>query len=80
MSLDPWQPLANFYSGELNSAGFHPGDVQEENVGDIYNLSITLSEQHGLPFGHVTHDTGYVFTPKRLALEGELPLGFTHPS
>lgn len=55
-------------------------ETYKENVGDIYNLSIALSEQHGLPFGLVYHDTGFVFTLKKLDLEGELPRGFINPS
>ena len=48
----------------------------KENVGDIYQLNRTLSEEHGLPLTLVYQDTGFVFALKKGDVEGELPGGF----
>ncbi len=55
-------------------------ETYKENVGDIYALNLTLSEEHGMPFSLVYQDTGFVFTLKKPDLEGELPKGFINAS
>lgn len=50
----------------------------KENIGDIYQLNRTLSEQHNLPFMMVYQDTGFVFALRKTDLEGELPEGFVN--
>jgi len=51
-------------------------ETYKENVGDIYQLNRTLSQTHDLPLSLVYQDTGFVFSLKKDALEGELPEGF----
>jgi DNA mismatch repair protein MSH4 len=51
-------------------------ETYKENVGDIYQLSNHLSEQHKLPLTPVYQGSGFVFTLKKDELEGELPKGF----
>jgi DNA mismatch repair protein MSH4 len=56
-------------------------ETYKENVGDIYQLSRVLSEQHNLPVVLVYQDGGFVFTLKKDELEGglkSLPRGFVH--
>jgi DNA mismatch repair protein MSH4 len=53
-------------------------ETYKENVGDIYQLNRTLSEEHGLPFTLVYQETGFVFALPKSALEGELPKGFVN--
>ncbi|GLB36707.1 putative mutS family domain IV [Lyophyllum shimeji] len=55
-------------------------ETYKENVGDIFQLNRTLSEEHGLPLALVYQDTGFVFTLKKTDLEGELPKGFINVS
>ncbi|KAH7884107.1 muts domain V-domain-containing protein [Phlebopus sp. FC_14] len=52
----------------------------KENVGDIYQLTTALSEQHGLPLTLVHQESGFVFALKKEELEGELPKGFLNVS
>jgi DNA mismatch repair protein MSH4 len=52
-------------------------ETYKENVGDIYQLNRSLSQQHDLPLVLVYQDTGgFVFSLKKDQLEGELPAGF----
>ncbi|KAF9482407.1 hypothetical protein BDN70DRAFT_853443 [Pholiota conissans] len=53
-------------------------ETYKENVGDIYQLNRTLSEEHGLPLTLVYQETGFVFALKKSSLEGELPRGFVN--
>ncbi|KAF8170384.1 muts domain V-domain-containing protein [Pholiota molesta] len=53
-------------------------ETYKENVGDIYQLNRTLSEEHGLPLTLVYQETGFVFALPKSALEGELPKGFVN--
>ncbi|KAF8168490.1 muts domain V-domain-containing protein [Crassisporium funariophilum] len=53
-------------------------ETYKENVGDIYQLNRTLSEEHSLPLTLVYQDTGFVFVLKKNDLEGELPKGFVN--
>ncbi|KAG5643810.1 hypothetical protein DXG03_009585 [Asterophora parasitica] len=55
-------------------------ETYKENVGDIFQLNRTLSEEHELPLSLVYQDTGFVFTLKKNELEGELPKGFINVS
>ncbi|KAF8060865.1 muts domain V-domain-containing protein [Lyophyllum atratum] len=55
-------------------------ETYKENVGDIFQLNRTLSEEHELPLTLVYQDTGFVFTLKKTDLEGELPKGFINVS
>ncbi|KAG5337156.1 hypothetical protein C0989_010489 [Termitomyces sp. Mn162] len=55
-------------------------ETYKENVGDIFQLNRTLSEEHELPFVLVYQETGFVYTLKKTDLEGELPPGFTNVS
>jgi len=54
----------------------------KENVGDIFQLSRELSDQHELPIQLVYQDNGFVFTLKKSDLEDggkvELPRGFVN--
>ncbi|KAJ7353301.1 muts domain V-domain-containing protein [Mycena albidolilacea] len=63
----------NFLRSKLNSP---LGQLQQENVGDIFALNRTLSDMHGLPLSLLYHDTGLVLTLRKNELEGELPRGF----
>ncbi|TFK28344.1 hypothetical protein FA15DRAFT_678431 [Coprinopsis marcescibilis] len=51
-------------------------ETYKENVGDIYQLNRTLSDEHSLPLTLVYQDTGFVFSLKKDQLEGEVPEGF----
>jgi len=53
-------------------------ETYKENIGDIYQLNRTLSEEHGLPLTLIYQNTGFVFTLKRNDLDGELPKGFVN--
>jgi len=53
-------------------------ETYKENIGDIYQLNRTLSEEHGLPLTLVYQNTGFVFTLKKNDLDGELPKGFVN--
>ncbi|KAG6876489.1 hypothetical protein C0992_012794, partial [Termitomyces sp. T32_za158] len=55
-------------------------ETYKENVGDIFNLNRTLSEEHELPLTLVYQESGFVFTLKKTELEGELPRGFLNVS
>ncbi|OAX40474.1 hypothetical protein K503DRAFT_687460 [Rhizopogon vinicolor AM-OR11-026] len=50
-------------------------ETYKENVGDIYQLSIALGEEHSLPLTLVYQEKGFVFAIKKDELEGELPKG-----
>ncbi|KIM51244.1 hypothetical protein SCLCIDRAFT_143691 [Scleroderma citrinum Foug A] len=52
----------------------------KENVGDIMQLSTTLSEKHGLPLSLLYQESGFVFVLKKTEWVGELPKGFLHVS
>lgn len=51
-------------------------ETYKENVGDIYQLSRTVSEEHSLPLTLVYKESGFVFALKKADLDGELPKGF----
>ncbi|KAH8823418.1 muts domain V-domain-containing protein [Flagelloscypha sp. PMI_526] len=53
-------------------------ETYKENVGDIYQLNRTLSEEHELPLTLVYQDTGFVFCLKKKDMHDEevLPQGF----
>jgi DNA mismatch repair protein MSH4 len=53
-------------------------ETYKENIGDIYQLNRTLSEEHGLPLTLIYQNTGFVFALKKNDLEGELPKGFVN--
>ncbi|KAF8972583.1 muts domain V-domain-containing protein [Flammula alnicola] len=53
-------------------------ETYKENVGDIYQLNRTLSEEHNLPLTLVYQETGFVFALKKNDLDGELPKGFVN--
>jgi DNA mismatch repair protein MSH4 len=53
-------------------------ETYKENLGDIYQLNRTLSEEHGLPFTLIRQNTGFVFGLKKNELDGELPKGFVN--
>lgn len=53
-------------------------ETYKENIGDIYQLNRSLSEEHGLPLTLIYQDTGFVFALKKSDLEGELPKGFVN--
>lgn len=53
-------------------------ETYKENIGDIYHLNRTLSEEHGLPFMMVYQDAGFVFALRKTDLEGELPKEFVN--
>ncbi|KIM39112.1 hypothetical protein M413DRAFT_419584 [Hebeloma cylindrosporum] len=53
-------------------------ETYKENVGDIYQLNRTLSEEHGLPLTLVYQETGFIFALKKSDLDGELPKGFVN--
>ncbi|KAG6874127.1 hypothetical protein C0995_005543 [Termitomyces sp. Mi166 len=55
-------------------------ETYKENVGDIFQLNRTLSEEHELPLTLVYQETGFVFSLKKTDLEGELPPGFINVS
>ena len=55
-------------------------ETYKENIGDIYQLNRTLSEEHELPLSLVYQETGFVFALKKNDLEGELPKGFVNVS
>jgi DNA mismatch repair protein MSH4 len=55
-------------------------ETYKENVGDIYTLCSTLSEEHGLPLTLVYQETGFVFSLKKSDAESGLPRGFINPS
>ncbi|KAG5634920.1 hypothetical protein H0H81_000323 [Sphagnurus paluster] len=55
-------------------------ETYKENVGDIFQLNRTLSEEHELPLTLVYQDTGFYFTLKKSDLDGELPKGFINVS
>lgn len=55
-------------------------ETYKENVGDIYALNTTLSEQHDLPLTLIYHDTGFVFSLKKFDVVEELPKGFINAS
>ncbi|KAK0197948.1 muts domain V-domain-containing protein, partial [Armillaria mellea] len=55
-------------------------ETYKENVGDIYALNTTLSEQHDLPLTLIYHDTGFVFSLKKSDVIDELPKGFINAS
>ncbi len=55
-------------------------ETYKENVGDIYALNTTLSEQHDLPLTLIYHDTGFVFSLKKSDVIEELPKGFINTS
>ncbi|KAF8885255.1 DNA mismatch repair protein MutS [Gymnopilus junonius] len=55
-------------------------ETYKENIGDIYQLNRTLSEEHDLPLSLVYQETGFVFALKKNELEGELPKGFVNVS
>ncbi|KAJ8590908.1 hypothetical protein M405DRAFT_932507 [Rhizopogon salebrosus TDB-379] len=55
-------------------------ETYKENVGDIYQLSSALGEEHSLPIGLVYQEKGFVFALKKDELEGELPKGFINVS
>ncbi|KAK0440784.1 muts domain V-domain-containing protein [Armillaria borealis] len=55
-------------------------ETYKENVGDIYALNTTLSEQHDLPLTLIYHDTGFVFSLKKSDVIEELPKGFINAS
>ncbi|KDQ55011.1 hypothetical protein JAAARDRAFT_181849 [Jaapia argillacea MUCL 33604] len=45
-------------------------ETYKENVGDIFQLNRTLSEEHGLPLTLFYQDTGFVFSLKKGDIEG----------
>lgn len=53
-------------------------ETYKENVGDIFQLNRTLSQECGLPLTLVYQETGFVFVLKKNDLEGELPPGFVN--
>lgn len=53
-------------------------ETYKENIGDIYQLNRSLSEEHNLPLTLVYQETGFVFVLKKSDLEGELPKGFVN--
>ncbi|KDR68697.1 hypothetical protein GALMADRAFT_146051 [Galerina marginata CBS 339.88] len=53
-------------------------ETYKENIGDIYQLNRTLSEEHDLPLTLVYQETGFIFALKKIELEGELPKGFVN--
>jgi len=53
-------------------------ETYRENVGDIYQLNRTLSEEHALPLTLVYQGTGFIFALKKSDLDGELPKGFVN--
>ncbi|SJL03144.1 uncharacterized protein ARMOST_06490 [Armillaria ostoyae] len=55
-------------------------ETYKENVGDIYALNTTLSEQHDLPLTLIYHDTCFVFSLKKSDVIEELPKGFINAS
>ncbi|KAG6820131.1 hypothetical protein H0H93_005006 [Arthromyces matolae] len=55
-------------------------ETYKENVGDIFQLNRTLSEEHELPLTLVYQEGGFVFTLKKTELVGELPKGFVNVS
>ncbi|KAG7450886.1 uncharacterized protein BT62DRAFT_1046066 [Guyanagaster necrorhizus] len=55
-------------------------ETYKENVGDIYALNATLSEQYDLPLTLVYQDIGFVFSLKKSDVIEELPKGFINVS
>ena len=55
-------------------------ETYKENIGDIYQLCTSLSEQHNLPLTPVYQETGFVFALKKSDLEGDLPKSFINVS
>ena len=59
-------------------------ETYKENIGDIFALNTTLSQEHELPLTLVYQEGagGFVFTLKKTDLEerGELPRGFINVS
>lgn len=55
-------------------------ETYKENIGDIYQLNRSLSEEHNLPLTLVYQGTGFVFALKKNDIEGELPKGFINVS
>lgn len=55
-------------------------ETYKENVGDIYQLNKTLSDEHELPITLMYQDSGFVFVLKKSVLDGELPRGFINVS
>uniref|UniRef100_A0A8H7Y6N1 DNA mismatch repair proteins mutS family domain-containing protein n=1 Tax=Psilocybe cubensis TaxID=181762 RepID=A0A8H7Y6N1_PSICU len=53
-------------------------ETYKENIGDIYQLNRSLSEEYNLPLTLVYQETGFVFVLKKNDLEGELPKGFVN--
>ncbi|OBZ78578.1 MutS 4 [Grifola frondosa] len=53
-------------------------ETYKENVGDIYTLRNSLSQQFNIPLTLIYQDTGFVFALKKSDLEGELPRGFVN--
>ena len=53
-------------------------ETYKENVGDIFQLNRTLSQEYGLSLTLVYQETGFVFVLKKNDLEGELPQGFVN--
>ena len=53
-------------------------ETYKENVGDIYQLNRTLSEEHSLPLTLVYQENGFVFALKKTDLDGDLPRGFVN--
>ncbi|KAF4623673.1 hypothetical protein D9613_001515 [Agrocybe pediades] len=55
-------------------------ETYKENIGDIYQLNRSLSEEHSLPLTLVYQETGFMFALKKNELDGELPRGFVNVS
>ena len=55
-------------------------ETYKENIGDIYQLCASLSEQHNLPLALVYQETGFVFALKKNDLERDLPKSFINVS
>ncbi|KAG6810573.1 hypothetical protein H0H92_011299 [Tricholoma furcatifolium] len=55
-------------------------ETYKENVGDIFQLNRTLSEEHQLPLTLLYQENGFMFTLKKTEAEGELPSGFINVS
>jgi DNA mismatch repair protein MSH4 len=51
-------------------------ETYKENIGDIYQLNKSLSEEHELPITLMYQESGFVFVLKKTAWDGELPKGF----
>ncbi|KXN88409.1 hypothetical protein AN958_07315 [Leucoagaricus sp. SymC.cos] len=55
-------------------------ETYKENVGDIYQLTKNIADEHDLPITLMYQDSGFVFVLKKTALDGELPRGFINIS